>query len=158
MSKLIENFKWWFFRKIVAKEVIQGDHMRKIINMYRIIREEAEKEFTEDNKPTLDGLLLELNAAAMSDLPEVPLNDRIIRSVHNPRQLPNVGHYNTIEIFFHNPNLYKIIFNGNYMFVGEDKMCAFPSARVEAILATFWVHFKHVEKFDIIRDERGRDY
>ena len=45
---------------IFKKAVIQGhDHTRNIERIYKLLREAAEEEFTEDNAPTLDGFLLE---------------------------------------------------------------------------------------------------
>lgn len=47
-------------KEYVAKQVRQGPfHAKNITKMYQVIRDACEKEFTEDNDPTLDGFLLE---------------------------------------------------------------------------------------------------
>ena len=46
--------------KIAQSIVRQGPHHREnIVTFYRILRDEARLEFTEDNKPTLDSFLTE---------------------------------------------------------------------------------------------------
>lgn len=48
----------WYIRRIIKREVRQDyDHPQKITNLYRMIREAAENEFTEDNIPTLNSAL-----------------------------------------------------------------------------------------------------
>lgn len=59
-------------RWICRKLVIQGPaHRANIIAYYRIMREAAEQEFSEDNKPTLDAFLRECHdeANASDQLP-----------------------------------------------------------------------------------------
>lgn len=51
------NLRRWFLKKIVKDVVIQGNHRERIINFNSILVEAARKEFTEDNKATLDCLL-----------------------------------------------------------------------------------------------------
>lgn len=53
-------FEKWFLHRVFRKEVRQGfDHSRHISELYALIREAAEREFFEDNAPTLDASLLE---------------------------------------------------------------------------------------------------
>lgn len=43
----------WFVKRIVAKAVVQGyNHKRNIEDLYRVIDEAVEKEFTEDTCAT----------------------------------------------------------------------------------------------------------
>jgi len=55
----------WFMRRVIKKQVIQGDHKRRIFNLYAMIVDAARDEFTEDNKPTLDGFLKEIHQDAL---------------------------------------------------------------------------------------------
>ena len=51
--------------RICKKLVIQGPwHKSNIIEYYKIMRDAAENEFTEDNKPTLDSFLTECHQEA----------------------------------------------------------------------------------------------
>jgi len=53
-------FERWFLKRVFAREVQQGpDHPRRIADLYGMIREAAENEFTEDNKPSRDAYLRE---------------------------------------------------------------------------------------------------
>lgn len=55
----------WLFRRIVAREVLQGfDHGNKITNLYREIRIAVTREFNEDNAPTLGFFLDDCYASA----------------------------------------------------------------------------------------------
>lgn len=57
MINKIEN---WILRHIFARRVTQGyEHHLRIEELYSMIRESVEKEFTEDNKPTRDSYLTE---------------------------------------------------------------------------------------------------
>ena len=50
----------WLLRRICRKLVVQGpEHAGRIAEYYRIMREAAESEFTEDNHPTLTAFLRE---------------------------------------------------------------------------------------------------
>ena len=50
----------WFLKRIIKKEVTQGyDHQKNITNLYRMIREEVQEEFIEDNVPTINCVLAE---------------------------------------------------------------------------------------------------
>lgn len=54
------KFEQWFLRRVIRKEVRQGyDHALRITQLYAMIREAAEQEFTEDNIPTLNDFLTE---------------------------------------------------------------------------------------------------
>ncbi len=51
-------FTLWLFRKLVRDNITQGPHHQSNLEqMYRIIQEEAQREFYEDNAPTLNGFL-----------------------------------------------------------------------------------------------------
>ena len=53
----IEN---WILRYIFERRVTQGyEHDLRIVELYTMIRESVEKEFSEDNKPTRDSYLTE---------------------------------------------------------------------------------------------------
>lgn len=49
----------YILRKICRRVVIQGNHKNSITEYYTILKEEAEKVFTEDNEPTLQAFLEE---------------------------------------------------------------------------------------------------
>ncbi len=58
MDMLANKFEKWFLRMLCKRLVIQGrNHETNIIAYYRVINEEAQKQFTEDNLPTLNGFL-----------------------------------------------------------------------------------------------------
>jgi len=66
----------WVLRSITRRAVIQGhDHARNIEEYFSIIVKEAREQFTEDNKPTIDGFL----------------RDRFERSLEEP--MPTYKHY-----------------------------------------------------------------
>ena len=54
------KFQKWVFTAIVRRQVTQGNHKAQILEMYMLIREACEREFFEDNTPTLDSFLKEL--------------------------------------------------------------------------------------------------
>jgi len=50
----------WFFKRVIARDVIQGySHAKNIEALYLMVREACESEFTEDNAPTMDVFLRE---------------------------------------------------------------------------------------------------
>lgn len=54
------KFEQWFLRRVIRKEVRQDyDHPQRITQLYTMIREASEQEFTEDNVPTLNDFLNE---------------------------------------------------------------------------------------------------
>jgi len=54
------RFERWFLRRLLRREVRQGyDHDRRVPGLYGLIREACEKEFFEDNSPTLSAFLAE---------------------------------------------------------------------------------------------------
>lgn len=54
------KFERWIMARIIRKQVRQGhDHAERITEMYKMIREASEKEFNEDNIPTLNSFLTE---------------------------------------------------------------------------------------------------
>jgi len=56
----LSRFEQWFLRRVFAREVKQGPtHALRVTALYRMIREAAENEFTEDNKPSRDAYLRE---------------------------------------------------------------------------------------------------
>lgn len=64
LHRLVRLLLRWICRKLV----IQGPaHRANIIAYYRIMREAAEQEFTEDNKPTLDAFLRECHDEANAE-------------------------------------------------------------------------------------------
>lgn len=50
----MNKFEQWIFKKIIRKEIVQGNHKQNLINIHKIIRDQLELEFTEDNNPSLD--------------------------------------------------------------------------------------------------------
>lgn len=57
-SYRITKFETWVLKRIAKRIVTQGFyHTENIETYYGIIKEAAEIQFTEDNKPTLDGFL-----------------------------------------------------------------------------------------------------
>ncbi len=59
----------YLLKYICKKLVVQGfDHKQNIIEYYRIMQEAAENEFTEDNKPTLDGFLTDCHKEANNEI------------------------------------------------------------------------------------------
>ena len=56
----MNKFEEWMMKRIIKREVHQDyDHDKKITNLYTMIREACENEFTEDNVPTLNYSLTE---------------------------------------------------------------------------------------------------
>jgi len=57
---VLDNLDVLVLKNICKRIVKQGPlHQARITAYYKIMREAAEKEFTEDNKPTLDAFLQE---------------------------------------------------------------------------------------------------
>lgn len=65
----MNKFKKYMFTRAVKKEVVQGDHERKITAMYRVISEEAKKVFTEDPPAVLNQFLTDCHKEAMKEIP-----------------------------------------------------------------------------------------
>jgi hypothetical protein len=61
LDRLVRLLLMWICRKLVKQGSL---HRPRIITYYRIMREAAESEFTEDNKPTLDAFLRECHSEA----------------------------------------------------------------------------------------------
>ena len=56
----ITKFQKWILRKIFRDIVTQGPHHENnIIEVYTLLREEADREFNEDNIPTRNSFLTE---------------------------------------------------------------------------------------------------
>jgi len=55
----MNRFEQWFVKRIFAKAVIQGGHQERITEIYRLLRDVTEDQFTEDNQPTIDDALRE---------------------------------------------------------------------------------------------------
>ena len=64
LDRLVRLLLRWICRKLVKQGSL---HKPRIVAYYRIMREAAESEFTEDNKPTLDAFLGECHSEANSD-------------------------------------------------------------------------------------------
>jgi len=63
----ISKFDRWMLKRIFKKIVVQGfDHQSNIEETYKLLRQEAEKIFTEDNAPTLDCFMNECFEASQS--------------------------------------------------------------------------------------------
>ncbi len=63
----MSSFQRWMLGRIVNRIVIQGNHRNRIVEFYSILVSAARKEFTEDNKPTLDGFLEECHQEALEN-------------------------------------------------------------------------------------------
>jgi hypothetical protein len=56
----VNRFEKWFVERVIANEVKQDwDHTKKITGLYKMINGACQREFYEDNKPTLNGFLRE---------------------------------------------------------------------------------------------------
>lgn len=56
----MNQFERWFLRRLLRKLIIQGPtHQDNIIDLFKEIRFACEKEFTEDNRFTMDHNLTE---------------------------------------------------------------------------------------------------
>ena len=54
-------FERWFIKRVIRRLVVQGPtHTRNITELYSMIRDACDKEFTEDNAATMDAFLKEL--------------------------------------------------------------------------------------------------
>jgi hypothetical protein len=62
MTKLQESH----LKRIFKQAVVQGQHENNLKRIYKLLREAAEIEFTEDNMPTLDAFMLECFEASQS--------------------------------------------------------------------------------------------
>ena len=54
----------WILRRIARKAVVQG-HQERIIAFYKTLTQAAEREFTEDNVPTLNTYLVECHQKSL---------------------------------------------------------------------------------------------
>jgi len=62
------GFDRYVLRLICKKLVVQGStHESNIVEYYRIMKEVAKQEFTEDNKPTLDSFLAECHQKSLKE-------------------------------------------------------------------------------------------
>ena len=55
----MNRFERWFLKRVIAREVRQGNHEPRIIELYSMIRRACDSEFFEDNIPTMDSFLQE---------------------------------------------------------------------------------------------------
>lgn len=64
------NKLFTYLLKMICKRiVIQGfDHKRNIVEYYKILHEAATEQFTEDNRPTLDGFLTDCHEEAKNEI------------------------------------------------------------------------------------------
>ena len=61
IDRLVRLLLKWACRRLVKQGAL---HRLRIVSYYRIMREAAEREFSEDNKPTLDAFLAECHSEA----------------------------------------------------------------------------------------------
>jgi hypothetical protein len=65
----MNKFERWIIKRAIAKEVRQGfSHPDRITALYRMIRVACEREFFEDNVPTLNSSLTEWFNASLRKL------------------------------------------------------------------------------------------
>ena len=65
----MNSFYRYVLQWICKRLVIQGyEHKQNIVEYYKIMQEAAENEFTEDNRPTLDGFLNECHEVARDEV------------------------------------------------------------------------------------------
>lgn len=77
-------FEKWMLNRIIAKQVIQGDHLFNITNLYRTIYIAATQEFNEDNKTTLDLFLTDCHLTSMGiDVPIYGFAKDVVSQVDN---------------------------------------------------------------------------
>lgn len=56
----MNKFEEWMMKRIIKREIRQDyDHPKKITNLYTMLREACENEFTEDNTVTMNSNLRE---------------------------------------------------------------------------------------------------
>ena len=72
LDRLVRLLLRWMCRKLVKQGSL---HRPRIIAYYRIMREAAESEFTEDNKPTLDAFLRECHSEANKEARQPSLSE-----------------------------------------------------------------------------------
>lgn len=53
------KFEKWVARWLVQRLVKQGNHQKRITQLFAIVHDEARLQFNEDNEPTLYGFLQE---------------------------------------------------------------------------------------------------
>lgn len=56
----------WFLKRLLKREVKQG-YTQNITELYRLVHEACEAEFTEDNAPTINAFLYECFSRAEVD-------------------------------------------------------------------------------------------
>lgn len=67
----MNRFEMWFLKRIFKKQVKQGPwHHLHIIELYMLIRESVEDEFTEDNRLDLYHFLVNCFSESLGDLNE----------------------------------------------------------------------------------------
>lgn len=72
MNYQLTCFEMWILQRIFKRAVIQSEHHAKNIELiYGAVREAAEKEFTEDNTPTIDDFLRERFEATQKMTPDL---------------------------------------------------------------------------------------
>jgi hypothetical protein len=68
IDRLVRLLLKWACRRLVKQGAL---HRLRIVSYYRIMREAAEREFSEDNKPTLDAFLAECHSEANAQVQEL---------------------------------------------------------------------------------------
>jgi len=61
----LTTLQTWLLQRIFKSVVTQGNHRKRIIAVNSILTQAARAEFTEDNKPTLDGFLEECHKESL---------------------------------------------------------------------------------------------
>ena len=49
----MNRFERWFLKRIIARQVVQGDHFKRIEDLYSMIAVACREEFYEDNNVTV---------------------------------------------------------------------------------------------------------
>ena len=65
LKNIFEERERQQLKNLVRKVVIQGNHKYRITEYNKILIDAARKEFTEDNKPTLNGFLEDCHKDAL---------------------------------------------------------------------------------------------
>lgn len=74
-------FERWVLRRIFKRLVLQSpQHENNITKVYELMREACEKEFTEDNCPTLDAFLMECFMRSQNRYVTMPQYDEVCKN------------------------------------------------------------------------------
>lgn len=64
----MNKFELWFLKRLIKREVKQGDHFRRTTALYALIAKAVRAEFTEDNLPTFKQMLEECHEDSMENI------------------------------------------------------------------------------------------